>query len=119
MKNFDTISLLFEWGKWSRGRNSLGAKSSMLLVMQLVQPASLNSSPDIGDDAALLVDRAVAQLRLRDGQLFVVLDLYFVRNLSMREIESRMKLSKFNAAKLFSRACGCVEGALINFSEAA
>lgn len=119
MKTVDAIGLLCEWGKWSRGRNELGTKSSMLVVMQLVQPASLGSSPDIGDDDALRVDRAVAQLRQRDAQLFLILDLYFVKCLSMREIESRMRLSKFSAAKVFARACGCVEGALINFSQVA
>ena len=119
MKTFDAVAMLCEWGKWSRGRNELGAKSSMLIVMQLVQPAGLHSSPDIGDEDALLVDRAVAHVKRREADLYRVLHLYFVCNLSMREIELEMRVSRWCAAQLFTRACGCVEGLLINFADAA
>ena len=110
MGSTDTVALLCEWGKWSRdARNSLGTKSASLIVMQLVQPARMGSDPDICDDDALRVDRAASQLKRYDSKMYEIVELYFLRCLSMKEIESRLKLNRSQTEKLFSRACGWLE----------
>lgn len=109
----DTIALLAAWGEWTRiGCNNLRAGSSMLAVM--AQGAKSNNfvDPDITDTDALRVDRVVAQLGLRNKLWAEVINLYFVQARSMREIELRLKISKFTAAKEFAGACGWVDCAL-------
>ena len=120
MNNNDIVALLCEWGKWSRGgRPGLGAKSPMLFVMQLVQPSEMRASIDICDDDALRVDRAVSQLRRYDAVMHEIIELYFLQCLSMREIESRMKISKTVAVQLFAKLCGWLDCFLNVNSEAA
>lgn len=119
MSEIDVVALLAEWGQWSRvGKTSLKAKSSMLFVMELVQPAGCKSL-NICDQDALRVDRAVASLKKYDARLFLVVELYFLDGLSMREIEGRLKLSKTEANKIFARACGWLECKLDVKSEVA
>lgn len=120
MGSVDTVALLCEWGKWSRdARNSLGAKSASLIVMRLVQPARMSSDPDICDDDALRVDRAASQLKRYDSKMYEIIELYFLHCLSMREIESRMRLKKTEAVQLFAKSCGWLDCLLNVNSQAA
>ena len=120
MNNSDTVALLCEWGQWSRqGGSGLGYVSASLVVMQLVMPTDMRSTSDICDDDAMRVDRAVSMLKRYDAKMFQVVELYFLYQLSMREIESRMRLSKADAVKLFAKSCGWLDCFLNVNSQAA
>lgn len=108
----DTIGLLVEWGKWSYGGNNAGLdiNSSMLHVMQWVQPASSKFSPMITDDEVMLVDSAVAALKQKNRRLYNIIVWYFVFNEGLREIAEKLQCSRDCAGKDFKFACGWIEG---------
>lgn len=107
----DTISALVEWGKWSCGANhvGLGAKSSMLHVMQLVRPSSSKFAAMIIDRDVLLVDAAVGALKLKSVRLYKIIVWYFVWGNGLREIATKLNCSRDRAGKEFSHACGWLE----------
>lgn len=111
----DTVALLAAWGEWTRiGCNSLKVGNPMLVIMAQANKSHCFTDPDITDTDALRVDRAVAQLGLRNKLWCEMLKLYFVSMRSMRELEIHFKLSKFTVAKEFAGACGWVDCALQN-----
>lgn len=106
----DTVALLAAWGEWTRiGIRGLGANNPMRLCMAQADCDNFLPDPDITDTDALRVDRAVAQLGLRNKFWADVLKLYFRECKSMREMEIHFKLSKFTMAKEFASACGWVD----------
>lgn len=77
---------LEEWGKWARGSYHLSAKSSWLLVMQGKVQMSRKVMPDITDDEALAVDKAVIRLSQQRLLAYQVVCLYYLRSMSVNKI---------------------------------
>lgn len=69
---------LRQWGLWSQQKG---------IRLNLSQSSSGNE-PDITDELALTIDRAVAILGLRDAFTAKVLKMYYVQDMSQRRIES-------------------------------
>lgn len=110
MQNVDTVALLTEWGKWSRGgAGGLRAGSPMAVCMALVEPSGNRIALDISDEKALEVDRAVNDLRRQDSVRFDVIFLYFVKNFGVREVGLRMGLTRTKAAQLLAEALGWLD----------
>jgi hypothetical protein len=115
-----TEALLTEWGKWSRGGlGELGATSAMAVAMRLVEPASCRIDPNISDEDALRVERAVASLKDHDSQQFNAIFLFYVVGLGEVQVAMRMNVSRDRAGKILSAGRGWVDCWLNNFSVAA
>lgn len=102
--------LLVEWGKWCW----YGAGSSYQRVS-----SGGGFAPDISDDDALRVDRALAQLRQADeltGQLLID---HYRRELGYRFLADKYRISYGKVVTLIGHGKGFVLGALTNISEAA
>lgn len=120
MRETDTVALLAEWGKWSRGGyGNLGTRSAMAVAMELVEPAANRTAINICDEDALRVERAVARLRLRAPEQYQALNLYFVVGLGQREVALRMKISRDRASHILTAAISWVDCFFDNFCEAA
>lgn len=113
MSNIDSI--LTEWGKWSRGGfGSLGACTSAWAANERA-----GSLPNISDDIALEVDRAVIALGEQDRVIRHVIELSYVRRLSVIEIGLRVGYSRNKVDKLIAEGAGFIGGRLSMFSRAA
>lgn len=83
------IDLLIEWGKWSR--HDYGYYSSPMYRLMKQNNPKFNTgwrgeTPQITDDDALRVDRAVCQLARQSIVLANVLTLKYVNDCSLRDI---------------------------------
>ena len=83
------IDLLIEWGKWSR--HDYGYYSSPMYQLMKKNNPKFNTGwrgdvPQISDDDALKVDKAVCELARHSIVLANVLRLRYINDLSLREI---------------------------------
>lgn len=116
----DTVALLAEWGKWSRGGlGNLGSRSSMAISMELVEPGNNRVCLNICDDDALRVEAAVRSLRAFDLMAVDALKLYFIVGYGEPQVALRLKVSLVRAQKILARAMGYVDCYLKNISVAA
>lgn len=103
MRETDTVGLLAEWGKWSRGGyGNLGTRSAMAVAMELVEPAANRTAINICDDDALRVEQAIRALRESDQIAVDALKLYFVEGLGEVQVSLRMGCSLVRAQKILA-----------------
>lgn len=101
LKMYTTTQLLEFWGNW-QGRDVPELYRSVLGEMRGGSVSSRTCL--LTDDEVLFVDRAVAQLRLRDGLLAQVLMHYHIAKLPTRAIALRIKMSVSTTDGLIKRA---------------
>ncbi|MBN50050.1 MAG: hypothetical protein CMN85_10950 [Spongiibacteraceae bacterium] len=102
-----TRERLTAWGRWQRHGQNLGLsyKSPAEAMIRLKLGAGVGEPP-VCDDDALFVDRAIARLKHRDGDLYEVLFLSYVYSLGSREIGKRLHRDhKWAQRMLFSAEC--------------
>ena len=108
------FDLLDAWGEWERcGSNvlrHLQTKSSMQAWMDSVLPARRAFAPGMSDDEALAFGRIMLQLKSARAASYEVLYMVHVDNASMRDVASRLNVSRDLAGKMYERAIGWLEG---------
>lgn len=84
-------NLVKEWGIWSRHNGYDNHNTPLLAFMRANGAVSYGSynEPNITDDEALAVDRAVGKLRAEYGVLYFVLVSHYVWGWSYRQISRR------------------------------
>lgn len=108
------IDMLDAWGEWERcGSNvlrHLQTKSSLGAWLDSVTTTHRGFGPSMSDDDALLFGQTMLALKnVRPGQ-YQVLFLVHVERCSMRDVSSKLNVSRVLAAKIYERAIGWLEG---------
>lgn len=102
----ETERELEQWGRWVRsGGVSLGANSIFRL-------GSTVSAATIIDDRGIIIDQAVARLKLQNIDMGTAVQRYYVENLSHASLAERMKTSKNRASCLHRAGVAWVDGVL-------
>lgn len=110
MRDSDIESILVEWGRWSRG--GCGGR-----VQQVV--SDFVSPPDISDELALRVERAVVAAGEKNPTLRHVLVEHYQRGTGLIDLAWSMKVGRHKLDKILAEAIGFVGGFLSNISKAA
>jgi hypothetical protein len=112
----NTERLLTDWGKWQRSGNpisQLGYKSPGALIMRGNVGGGV-SLPPIDDEFALMVDRAISQLRSRSVRMSDVVFLRYAENRSIRDISVRLKLRPHEVRECHASAVAWLDRAILN-----
>lgn len=86
----ETDFLLLQWGYWQSGRAEGSCTSPMLVVMDLMDKRAPCPVPQIDDDSALLIDRAVARLKLHDRGMFELIWARYVLKMAVAQMAREM-----------------------------
>lgn len=113
-KQKSVFDLLEAWGEWERcGSNvlrHLQTKSSMQSWMDSVLPSQRGFAPGMSDDEALAFGQVMLKLKTLRRASFEVLYMVHVDRASMRDVASRLNVSRESAARIYERAIGWLEG---------
>jgi hypothetical protein len=104
-----TEYLLRQWGLWqiyTIGRSN----SPMAAVLQLVGGCSKGLDIHITDDQGLMVDRAVAALKARDRDMYLLLELKFIKRYSNRDIEKTLAEDRRVVERRLAGVIGWIDG---------
>lgn len=112
----ETDFLLVNWGVWQSSRPSMECKSAMLSVMRLVTPSGC-ASVQISDDTALMVDRAVARLRMHDRALYELLVLRYVKRFAVAMIARELGDDRRAVDRRLAGAVAWIDACLNFFAE--
>lgn len=107
--------LLVEWGKWTFvGVGSRHAHGTLAGLF-----GDDRTLPDISDEMALRVDRIVAQLCVAEPLTGALVIDHYREELGYRFLADQYKISSGKVSALVGSGKAFVQGALINFSDAA
>ena len=118
----ETDFLLVQWGVWQCGGAKLGMASAGALMMHAVGTikAEQEDAPPsvvITDATAMMVDRAVARLKLRDRGMYVVLELRYVRRMGVAMIAREVGENRHVIGMRLAGAVAWVDGCINSFSD--
>lgn len=118
----ETEFLLVQWGVWQSGGHNLGMASAGALMMRAVgtikaEQEDARPSVVIADATALMVDRAVARLKLRDKGMYAVLQLRYVRRMGVAMIAREINENRHVTGMRLAGAVAWVDGCINSFSD--
>lgn len=119
-QQLDTAYLLNQWAVWLRVRVGIPGYVSpaWALMRDNVQVIRL-PEPDIGDYAAMLIDRLVARLYARYPEAATALWNQYRYSMSNRTLGRLMGVSHVKAGELVSVAFAWIDASLCHYAEAA
>lgn len=101
------------WGEWERcGRAYLAhlqPKSSMGIYMDTVLPTDKAPLPELNDEEAEWFCSIMTRFRRSRPRLFELLLWIHARQLSLREVASRLDVNRHRVGEMYERAIGWVE----------
>lgn len=97
-----TQEKLSEWGRWVWTGPTIAPRYMSPATAMYLRNVEQNGkhTPNITDDEALLIDAAVARLRLRDTQMGSAVYFYHAHNCGLRELARELHCDKRKATEL-------------------
>lgn len=110
----DTRQMLEMWGQWTRaGGNATGTEyKSPSLILMRAMVGSVVGMPTIPDEVPSKIDRIMAQLRLRDAEMYLVLRHYHVDARTKFAIAKEMRTDRRRVERLLEAGEHWVDGVL-------
>jgi len=116
----DTEYLLEQWGWWRMdGMGVPGYVSPMAAVMSLANPMGKVKEYRITDEAAGLVDRALAKLTSRDTQMGEFVWFYFGAKWPANRIGREHGMSERDTRQLIKAGVAWIDASLLSMQAAA
>lgn len=108
-----TEKLLMEWGVWARKGQIIPRYMSPATALYLHNvEQDREPDPQINDSQALLIDRAIARLKMRDEEVFDVLVEHYMIRRSVRHIMRTLQMSDRQVNESINRGIGWVDAVL-------
>lgn len=114
-KSKNITDVLTQWGIWANSQRAVRLGYTKPFAGMISKRGEI--TPEISDEDALEVDRAVAALGCRNKKMREILFYTFVLNWGMREVALRLGTSPYLAGKACERAKGWVECRLFGDDE--
>lgn len=107
-----TESKLIEWGYWCLSGSNLPRYTSPAFALMRDNVGSTVPTAMITNEEAIKVDRAVARLTKRDGQMGRCIWLHFAEKRTYHGIAKRLGIGRNKASELVKAGVAWIDGAL-------
>lgn len=115
-----TQAKLREWGRWVWTGPAIVPRymspATAMYLRNVEQSGRGKSDPDITDDEAIAIDRAVSRLRSRDLEMGSAVYLYHAGNCGLRELARELHCDKRKATELLRAGEAWIDAVLFESS---
>ena len=108
-----TEKLLVEWGKWARRGQIIPRYMSPATAMYLHNvEQDREPDPQITEDEAMMIDRAISRLRIRDAGVHEILFDHYLCRKSIRFIMRTRQMPERLVNEVINRGIGWIDAVL-------
>lgn len=108
----DIQQVLERWGAWAASGGDNLDYAPIAAGFKGLLPTNRRNRPSCSDDDGLVVSSAMTFLKRKDSYLCMLLELYYVKNMTLRGIAAKLGISLNQVVIRLQKAEGFIEGCL-------